>query len=96
MTQPEDLDRYVAGYTDFNDWLMRQRYQLLRTYFTGTTCLEFGSATGEGTAFLLDRFEHVVAVDGSRHAIDQLQRRFPTDQRVFGGAPRQRPGTPLW
>jgi 2-polyprenyl-3-methyl-5-hydroxy-6-metoxy-1,4-benzoquinol methylase len=80
VSQPEELDRYVSGYTDFNDWLMRQRYQLLRANFTGTSCLELGAATGEGTAFLLDHFEQVVAVDGSRHAIDQLEKRFPTER----------------
>src|SRR5439155_19136333 len=35
-------------------------------------------ATGEGTAFLLDHFDRVVAVDGSRQAVEALERRFPT------------------
>jgi 2-polyprenyl-3-methyl-5-hydroxy-6-metoxy-1,4-benzoquinol methylase len=80
MPQRENLDQYVTNYTDFNDWLMRQRYALLRRHFHGTTCLEFGSATGEGTAFLLEHFESVVAVDGSEQAVTGLRERFPTER----------------
>jgi 2-polyprenyl-3-methyl-5-hydroxy-6-metoxy-1,4-benzoquinol methylase len=79
-TAVEDLDQYVAGYTDFNDWLMRQRYQLLADYFTGANCLEFGSATGDGTAFLLEHFDRVVAVDGSQPVVDKLVARFGPDK----------------
>jgi 2-polyprenyl-3-methyl-5-hydroxy-6-metoxy-1,4-benzoquinol methylase len=76
----EDLEQYVANYTSFNDWLMRQRYELLCRYFVGDACLEFGSATGEGTAYLLEHFDTVVAVDGSQKAIDDLTARFPTEK----------------
>jgi 2-polyprenyl-3-methyl-5-hydroxy-6-metoxy-1,4-benzoquinol methylase len=75
----EDLDRYIPNYTDFNDWLIRQRYELLKRYFHGTSCLEFGPATGEGTAYLLEHFPTVVAVDGSQQAVDNLTKRFPGD-----------------
>lgn len=74
----EDLDSYVSNYTNFNDWLIRQRYELLKQYFKGTTCLELGPANGEGTAYLLDAFERVVAVDGSKQAVNDLRKRFPT------------------
>jgi 2-polyprenyl-3-methyl-5-hydroxy-6-metoxy-1,4-benzoquinol methylase len=74
----ENLDSYVANYTNFNDWLIRQRYELLKRYFKGGTCLELGPANGEGTAYLLDNFARVVAVDGSQQAIDDLKKRFPT------------------
>jgi SAM-dependent methyltransferase len=73
----EDLDQYVANYTDFNDWLIRERYALLRRFFRGTTCLELGPATGEGTAYLLDHFDSVVSVDGSQQVVDNLAKRFP-------------------
>ena len=76
----EDLDRYIPNYTDFNDWLIRQRYELLKRYFHGTSCLEFGPATGEGTAYLLEHFPTVVAVDGSQQAVDNLTKRFPGDR----------------
>lgn len=71
-----DLDSYVANYTDFNDWLIRQRYVLLGKHFRGQTCLELGPGPAEGTPFLLDRFAHVVSVDGSQKAIDDLAARF--------------------
>ena len=72
----ENLDSYVANYTDFNDWLIRQRYALLTRYFRGRSCLEFGPANGEGTAYLLEHFDRVVAVEGSQQAADNLEKRF--------------------
>ncbi len=72
----EDLDGYMTNYTGFNDWLMRQRYALLGRHFRGATCLEMGSATGEGTGFLLDHFDAVTAVDGSESAVDALREKF--------------------
>ncbi len=75
----DELDRYIGGYTGFNDWLIRQRYALLERFYTGRRCLELGAANGEGTRFLLERFDDVVAVDGSRQAADDLVRRFPNE-----------------
>jgi 2-polyprenyl-3-methyl-5-hydroxy-6-metoxy-1,4-benzoquinol methylase len=72
----EDLNQYLRNYTDFNDWLIGQRYQLLTRYFTGRSCLELGPATGEGTAHLLDHFPVVVAVDGSQQVAENLAKRF--------------------
>jgi 2-polyprenyl-3-methyl-5-hydroxy-6-metoxy-1,4-benzoquinol methylase len=80
--QTEDLDRYVSNYTSFNDWLMRKRYEVLSRHFRGDTCLEFGAATGEGTAHLLDHFNTVVAVDGSPQAVANLKQRFATDRLI--------------
>lgn len=77
-----ELNNYIGNYTDFNDWLIRQRYEHLKQYFKGKTCLELGPAHGEGTEYLLDYFEKVVAVDGSRIAIDKLKKRFPTDKLI--------------
>ena len=72
----EDLNQYLANYTDFNDWLIRQRYELLKGYFRGTTCLELGPATGEGTEYLVQHFPNVVAVDGSEKVVQTLNERF--------------------
>src|SRR6188474_2335002 len=72
----EDLNQYLANYTDFNDWLIRQRYELLKRYFRGTTCLELGPATGEGTEYLVQHFPSVVAVDGSEKVVQTLSERF--------------------
>ena len=74
--QKEDLNLYLTNYTNFNDWLIRQRYELLKKYFKGTTCLEFGPANGEGTEYLLKHFDKVVAVDGSQAMIKALKKRF--------------------
>jgi 2-polyprenyl-3-methyl-5-hydroxy-6-metoxy-1,4-benzoquinol methylase len=76
----EDLDQYVGSYTDFNDWLICQRYELLKRHFTGSTCLELGPANGEGTQFLLEHFDSVVAVEGSQQAAESLQKRFPGER----------------
>lgn len=72
----EDLDAYLTNYGDFNDRLMRERYTVLGRHARGRTCLEMGSATGEGTGFLLELFDSVTAVDGSQQAIDILRARF--------------------
>lgn len=77
---PTELNSYISNYTDFNDWLIRQRYEHLKQYFKGSSCLEMGPAHGEGTGYLLDNFDRVVAVDGSRAAIDKLKERFPTNK----------------
>ena len=71
-----NLDQYVANYTDFNDWLIARRYELLKKHFHGSRCLELGPATGHGTAFLLEHFPTVVAVDGSQKVADDLNARF--------------------
>ena len=72
----EDLNQYLANYTDFNDWLIRQRYELLKQYFHGASCLELGPATGEGTEYLVEHFPSVVAVDGSEKVVQTLTERF--------------------
>lgn len=80
MPTKENLDQYVANYTDFNDRIIRARYEHLKQFFHGKTCLELGPANGEGTAYLLEAFDRVVAVDGSQQAIDDLKQRFPSDK----------------
>lgn len=77
-TNQEALDNYIGSYTAFNDWLIARRYKELKRYFRGRDCLELGSAEGMGTGFLLEYFEHVVAVDGSQVALDEVKRRFKT------------------
>lgn len=68
------LDGYLANYTPFNDWLIARRYEYLAQFFTGTSCLELGSAEGSGTPFLLNHFEQVTIVDGSFEAVDTVVR----------------------
>lgn len=66
------LDSYMANYTGFNDWLIRRRYEHLSQYFTGMSCLELGSAEGSGTPYLLESFDEVTIVDGSKDAVDMV------------------------
>lgn len=80
ITNQKTLDGYISSYTPFNDWLITRRYKELEQYFKGDTCLELGSAEGMGTGFLLDHFSKVVAVDGSKLALDEVERRFKTDR----------------
>ncbi len=62
----------------FNSTLIELRYRTLRKYFRGETCLELGSSDGKGTQHLLDYFDRVVAVDGSRKFTEDLKGRFPS------------------
>lgn len=72
----EDLAQYsFSSYAGFNAQLIRWRYEHLSKFFKGATCLELGSSDGQGTEFLLKHFDEVTAVDGSRAAIDDLDRR---------------------
>lgn len=79
-TTEDKLDGYIGSYTRFNDWLIARRYQKLKEYFVGSSCLELGSAEGSGTGYLLEHFESVTAVDGSRVAIKEVNKRFKSDK----------------
>jgi 2-polyprenyl-3-methyl-5-hydroxy-6-metoxy-1,4-benzoquinol methylase len=78
-TTRQKLDRYIGSYTYFNNWLIRRRYEKLKTFFVGDSCLELGPAEGEGTGYLLDHFSQVVAVDGSQTALEAVNNRYSSD-----------------
>jgi 2-polyprenyl-3-methyl-5-hydroxy-6-metoxy-1,4-benzoquinol methylase len=61
-TDQLDVDRIVLAY----------RYQAIRPYLTGTTCLELGPAEGEMTRLLLSDFGQVTAVDGALELLDMI------------------------
>lgn len=67
------LDSYLSNYTEFNDWLIQQRYRYLRRFFTGNSCLELGSAEGSGTQFLINHFDELTIVDGSKDAVEKVR-----------------------
>lgn len=69
------LDSYLANYTKFNDWLIQRRYEHLSQYFAGKCCLELGSAEGSGTPYLLDSFDEVTIVDGSKDALRSVAKK---------------------
>lgn len=61
----EGIDARMISYT----------YQTLKPFFVGKTCLELGCADGQMTNYLVQDFEQVVAVDGSKVFIEQLESR---------------------
>lgn len=70
------LDSYLASYTSFNDWLIDRRYQHLRQYFHGKSCLEMGIAEGTGLQYLLEHFDRVTIVDGSAEAVKEVSHKY--------------------
>lgn len=69
------LDQYEFSTKDgFNAILIKLRHEELKKYFIGTSCLELGCADGEGTKLLIDHFERIVAVDGSKKLIDRAKK----------------------
>ena len=75
----QQLDKYLQGYAPFNSWLIAHRYERLRAFFVGRSCLEVGCGDGSGTEHLLRNFGEVTVVDGSDLAIDNLCRRITAD-----------------
>lgn len=69
------LDSYLENYTSFNDWLIRRRYEHLAQYFVGKSCLELGCAEGSGTPYLLNCFDEVTIVDGSKDAVATVEKK---------------------
>ncbi len=80
MTPEKDLDGYIKNYTPFNDWLISRRYEYLAQFFVGSSCIELGSAEGSGTPFLHDHFAEVTVVDGSRDALDAVERKIKSQR----------------
>jgi len=80
MTKSENLDSYLSSYKGFNDWLIKRRYQKLKQYFHGTSCLEMGIAEGTGVEDLLGHFKKVTVVDGSQAAIDAVKKKFTSSK----------------
>ena len=69
------LDTYkFSTKTGFNSILLGLRYKFLSKYFKGKTCLELGSADGEGTKMLLKHFDSIVAVDGSPKLVKKAKK----------------------
>jgi 2-polyprenyl-3-methyl-5-hydroxy-6-metoxy-1,4-benzoquinol methylase len=78
------LDSYnFSTATGFNGVLVKLRYQELAHYYQGTSCLELGCADGEGTKLLVNHFECVVAVDGSKKQIERAKINLPNDKVTF-------------
>jgi 2-polyprenyl-3-methyl-5-hydroxy-6-metoxy-1,4-benzoquinol methylase len=51
-------------------------YRAIEPFLSGSTCLELGSADGQMTSHLLEKFESVVCVDGSSRYCEVVKERF--------------------
>lgn len=72
----EQVADWFSAYEGFNGRLVRYSFEALRPHFTGSSCLELGSADGQMTEMLLDVFERVTSVDGSPTYVEQVRERF--------------------
>lgn len=68
----KQLSPQFSSQEGFNGFLVTRRYQYLTQFFRGTSCLELGSADGQGTKILAKHFDHITAVDGSQEYIDLI------------------------
>lgn len=66
----------------FNKVLTKFCFQTLRKFFKGKSCLELGCGYGDGTRYLLDYFDKVVALDGSKIMIDRFVKRFKQSKKL--------------
>ena len=73
-TTDKNLDGrwYFDGQLDFDRKLIYYRYKTLKPYIKGPIGLELGSAEGEMTQYLIDDFEHLTSVDGSKELLDMI------------------------
>ena len=65
-------DFYLHNNLGLDIKLIEFQYPLFKQYFTGSTCLELGPATGYMTRLLVHDFKTVHAVDGSQKLLDQI------------------------
>jgi 2-polyprenyl-3-methyl-5-hydroxy-6-metoxy-1,4-benzoquinol methylase len=63
---------YVEGQLDFDRKLIFYRYLTLREYINGPSGLELGSADGEMTKYLVNDFDYLTSVDGSKELLDLI------------------------
>lgn len=78
------LDQYrFSTKTGFNSFLLKKRYQGLKKFFKGNTCLEIGCADGEGTKILAQSFSKIYAVDGSKKLLARAQKEIKNPKITF-------------
>ena len=63
---------YVNRQLDFDKRLIRFRYESLKPYFVGNSCLELGPAEGEMTKYLVEDFASITVVEGSKRLLDLM------------------------
>ncbi|MEQ8464788.1 class I SAM-dependent methyltransferase [Coleofasciculus sp. E1-EBD-02] len=65
-------DWYLQEQLDFDKKLIRLGYQTLKHYIKGTEGLELGSADGQMTQFLIQDFERLTIVEGSKNLLNKI------------------------
>jgi trans-aconitate methyltransferase len=65
-------DWYKDKQLDFDRELISYRYLSIKEYFKGPSCLELGPADGVQTQYLVNDFEHLTIVDGSKTLLDSI------------------------
>lgn len=63
---------YIQEQLNFDKRLIAYRYRTQKPYFRPAHCLELGSADGQMTRFLVNDFETLTSVDGSKELLDQI------------------------
>ena len=63
---------YKAENISLDIRLINIGYKYFQSHFIGKTCLELGPATGYMTRLLVNDFEKVYAVEGSKELLDQV------------------------
>lgn len=73
-TAKKNLDGgwYFDGQLDFDRKLIHYRYKTIKPYIKGPIGLELGSAEGEMTQYLIENFEHLTSVDGSKELLEMI------------------------
>lgn len=63
---------YINDQLDFDRRLIRYRYLSIKRHFKGKICLELGPADGVQTQYLVNDFEKLTVVDGSKKMLDLI------------------------
>ena len=73
-TDKDKLDGrwYVDCQLDFDRKLIHYRYKTIKEHIKGPLGLELGSAEGEMTQYLINDFEYLTSVDGSKELLDMI------------------------
>jgi len=73
MSNPELFSNFYQNEKlGFDIKLVEKGFLTFKPFFSGTSCLELGPATGYMTRFLVDSFLRVTVVEGSKSLIDQI------------------------
>lgn len=72
MQKNIDATWYIDEQLDFDKKLIYYRYKTIKEYFKGKRALELGSADGQMTKYLVNDFEQLISVDGSKELLDLI------------------------